>query len=430
MLDLNEKPINLDEGYIEADFDDETQSLNLNINYSYPNNPDYDIVAYLERINLDKEKERDLQTNKGFIVSSPKPTIKKDIKNPDSIFSTFFGQRLGDLNPYIDRHSCVCGELRGKDNDGIMCSKCGSICKEVGDDFSKFGWIEIVPEYSIIHPDIYKQLEVFFGSSKYTKNKRMKRGSVLDNIIDYDKEIDQDGKEVGPKIKPNEPFYGIGMVEFRERFDEIMSYYLAKNKKQEIYDDIMADRDLVFTNSIPVYTTLLRPLDISANTMYYEKTNGYYSMMVKQAFWINKNKRKIDRTPKMKNQQLYRFQKKYMELYDEIINIVSDKRGEFRSLVSGRFTYSARSVIKQNPDLRIDQVELPYAELVITQQQRIINVLHRTFNISFQEAYDKWSKAIGTVDDTIVNILKDIIRNSCNGEGIPVLKRKTSGVLA
>ena len=153
-------------------------------------------------------------------------------------------------------------------------------------------------------------------------------------------------------------------------------------------------------------------------------------MMVKQAFWINKNKRKIDRTPKMKNQQLYRFQKKYMKLYDEIINIVSDKRGEFRSLVSGRFTYSARSVIKQNPDLRIDQVELPYAELVITQQQRIINVLHRTFNISFQEAYDKWSKAIGTVDDTIVNILKDIIRNSCNGEGIPVLKRKTSGVLA
>lgn len=427
MTSLKEVPINLNEGYIEAEYDDEDNSLNLQVNFSYPNNPEYDYVAYLERINLDEEKKSDLQKNKGFIISSPKATIKKDIKNPDGVFSTKFGQRLGDLNPYIDRHSCLCGELKGKDNDGLICPKCEKICKEVGDDFAKFGWIEIVPEYAIIHPDIYKQLESFFGSSKHTKNRRIKRTTVLDNIIEYDKEIDQHGHEVGYKAKPNEPFYGIGMVEFRERFDEIMSYYLSKNKKQEMYDDIMADRDLVFANSIPVYTTLLRPMDIASETMYYEKTNGFYTMMVKQAYWVNRNKRKIDRTPKMKNQQLFKLQKKYMELYDEIINIVSDKRGEFRTLVSGRFTYSARSVIKQNPDLRIDQVELPYAELVITQQQRIINILHRTFNIQFQDAYDRWFKAIGTIDDTIVKILENIIKTSCNGEGIPVLKRRTVG---
>lgn len=86
-----------------------------------------------------------------------------------------------------------------------------------------------------------------------------------------------------------------------------------------------------------------------------------------------------------------------------------------------RFNFSARSVIKQNPDLRIDQIELPYAELVIALEQRIINILHRTYNISFQDAYDKWFRAVSIVDDTIVKIIRDIIKNECGGEGLPVI---------
>ena len=401
------------------DVDVEKNKMGIRVNYSYPNNPDYDYVVYMERLDFEKEKEKDLQKGKGFIISSPKATLKKDIKNPNGIFSTKFGQRLGDQNPFMDRYSCQCGNLKSAVNNGILCEKCNTICKFVDDDFAIFGWIEVDKEYGIINPDMYKQLDIFFGRSKYIKDKKSKRGSVLLNMIDFDQEMDQSGHIVGPKIKNNEPYYGIGMIEFKEKFDEIFEYYYSKNKKKELYDDIMADRDKLFINSIPVYTTLLRPMDIAQETMYYEKTNGYFNMMVKQAQMINKNKRKIDRSIRQKNLQLFKLQQKYMVLYDEIVEILNGKKGELRNLVSGRFNYSARAVIKQNPNLRIDQVELPYAELVITEQQRIINILHRTLNISYQQAYDKWFNAIGTIDPTVVNILEDLIKSS--GEGIPVI---------
>lgn len=404
---------------------DENKQETIKINYSYPNNNEYDYISYMERIDLDKEKEEDIKKGNGFIISSPKATIKKDIKNPDGIFSTRFGQKLGDLNPFIDRYRCRCGELKSKINNGVTCEKCGDICKFVDDNFSMFGWIEIDKEYAIINPDIYKQLDSLFGCSKYVKNKKLKRGSVLQNIIDYDKEITEDGNEIGYKEMSGEPFYGIGMIEFINRFDEILEYYEYKNRsnknKKEICEDIRADRNLVFINSIPVFTTHLRPMDISASTMYYEKTNGFYNMMVRQAQAINKNKRQIDRKRKLKSQQLYRLQMKYMELYDEVIEILSGKKGELRSLISGRFNFSSRAVIKQNPDLRIDQIELPYVELVITLEQRIINILHRTYNITFQEAYDKWFKAVNNIDDTIVKIIRDILKTDCNGEGLPVI---------
>ena len=396
------------------------KELDMNIKYSYPQNPDWEVVSFLSRIDFEEEKIDDLQKNKGFVIQSAKST-KKEIKNPDGIFSSRFGSRLGSDNPYQDRYSCACGALKGSMNRGLICPTCNTQCKYIDDDFSIFGWIEIDKEYAVIHPVMFKQLDGFFGRSKYIKDKKSKRGSVLRNMIEFDPEIDKDGHITGYKEKKGEPFYGIGMIEFRKRFDEILEFYYNKNHKKEVYDDIIADKHLIFINSVPVFTTLLRPMDIVGGSMYYEKTNELYNIMAKQAKYINKNKRSMDRNLTLKNQQLYRFQSKYMDLYDEVVEILSGKKGELRTLVSGRFNFSSRNVIKQNPNLRIDQVELPYAELVITEEQRIINILHRTYNITYQEAYNQWFKAVGKVDPIIVNILQDIIKSSCNGEGIPVI---------
>ena len=418
-----------DDGYLVED--DFPKELDMKVKYSYPDNPDYEIVSFLERINFDSEKLEDLQKNKGFIIQASKST-KKEIKNPDGIFSTRFAQKLGDDNAFQDRYSCNCGALKGSMNRGLVCPTCNSQCKFIDDDFSIFGWIEIDKEYAVIHPIMYKQLNGFFGTSKYIKDKKSKRGSVLRNILDFDPEIDKDGHIVGYKERKGEPYYGIGMIEFRKRFDEILEFYYNKNHKKDVYNDIIHDKDIIFTNSVPVFTTLLRPMDIVGGSMYYEKTNELYNIMAKQAKYINRNKRSMDRNLNLKNQQLFRFQSKYIELYDEVVEILSGKKGELRTLVSGRFNFSSRNVIKQNPNLRIDQVELPYAELVITQEQRIINILHRTYNITYQEAYNQWFKAVGEVDPIIVNILQDIIKSSCNGEGLPVIinrNRATCSIL-
>lgn len=399
------------------------QEVLLKVNYSYPYSPEYDYYTIMERINLDEERIRDISTGNGFIISSPKATIKKDIKDPNGIFSPKYGQKLGDINPFADRYSCSCGHLKSRINHGIECEVCHTKCKYVDDNFEMFGWIILKEKYHVIHPDIYKSLEFFLGQSKVNvEQKNAKKGSVLQNIIFYNIQINQDGHESIVVNPPeNEPFFGIGMIQFYERFDEIMDYYLKKNaKKKEYYDDIMKDRDKVFSNSIPVFTTHLRPADIRDKNMYYEPINGIYNIINNQAYRINLDKTRMQRNPKVKNQLLYKLQMKFMELHAEIIAICSGKKGQLRSLVAGRYNFSSRAVIAQNPQLRIDQVTLPYKMLVIMLQPQIINILNRLYNMSYSEAYNLCYKALANKDERVASIIRSIIQNS-TPEGLPVI---------
>lgn len=395
--------------------DNESEFERIKINYSYPDNTEYDYFAQIERIDFDKECEIDLISGNGFIVSTPQTTIKKDIKDPDGIFSPKFGQKLGDLDPFMERYSCECGNLKGRINRGIECPVCHNICKFVDDNFKMFGWIKLEPEYPIIHPDLYIQIDNLFGKSKYNKkSKNRTKGSKLQNIIEYDIPIDLNGNELNPETnaKPDEPFFGRGMLYFIENFDMIINYYYSKNpKKKDLYDDIMRDRDKIFTHSIPVFTSHLRPMDISAGSMYFEKCTAIYNMIVRLAARANKKRTRADRNPKTKNQTLFNLQMKYNELYKEIVAILNGKKGQIRMLAGGRYNFSSRCVIKQDTQVRIDQIKLPYKALVIIHKAQIENILHRLYNISFQEAYDRWYSAISEVDPIIVKILESMISN-------------------
>lgn len=395
--------------------------LQLKVNYSYPVSNEYDFITRMERINLDEERKIDIETGNGFIISSPKATIKKDIKDPDGIFSTRFGQKLGDLNPFMDRYSCQCGALKHRVNHGIRCEICGTKCKYVDDNFKMFGWI-VLNEYYAIHPDLYKSIETLCGPSKVNAETKKAKGTKLQNMLFFNSEISQDGHLIGVMNRPvDEPFFGIGMIEFYNRFDEIIDFYVAKYpKKKDIYEDIKADRDKVFTQSIPVFTTHLRPTDIQDKNMFFEPMNADYNMINIHAHRINKNRTKMDRDVKQKNQYLYKMQMKIMDLYDKVIEVCKGKKGQFRSLVGGRYNFSSRAVIAQDPSLRIDQLKLPYAELVITLQQQIINILRRLYNISMYEAYDIVYKAQTTKDERVAAIIDSIIKNT-HPEGLPVI---------
>lgn len=85
-----------------------------------------------------------------------------------------------------------------------------------------------------------------------------------------------------------------------------------------------------------------------------------------------------------------------------------------------RYNYACRAVIAQDPTLRIDQVKLPYTELVICLQQQIINILIRSYAISPSEAYDRWKNAIANYDERIGEIINMIIKSYPDG-GIPVI---------
>ena len=85
-----------------------------------------------------------------------------------------------------------------------------------------------------------------------------------------------------------------------------------------------------------------------------------------------------------------------------------------------RFNFSSRAVIAQDPSLRVDQVKLPYVALAIMLQQKIINILSRTYNIRSAEAYQMWFKGVTTPNQRIKDIIMSIIKY--NPEGLPVIK--------
>jgi hypothetical protein len=400
--------------------EDIKKDRSINVNYTYPNNPDYEYSTSIEVIDLDAECDADIASGNGFLISAPKK-IKKDIKNIDGIYSSRFGQKLGDQNPFADRYSCECGALKSHINHGITCPVCGTICKFVDDNFKMFGWIRIIDEYHLIHPKFYDSLNYIFGASKYNIERKKIKGFRLENIIHYSPEVDENGFQHPCEFKPDgEPFYGIGMIEFYNRFDEILDYYIKKYpKKIDYYNEIMNHRDIIFCHSIPVFTTHLRPADIHDNYMYFEPTNGLYNMINTHACRINKVKRQYDRDIKQKNSNLYKLQMKWMKLTDEIMDILQGKRGQLRMLVAGRYNFSCRAVIRQDAGLRCDQVLLPYVELVKCLQQRIINVLIRSYNITPGNAYEIWRKAVVKKNDRICEILDAII--AADPEGIPVI---------
>ena len=394
----------------------EKQKLDLRI--SYPYDPDYDYHTRLERIDLDKERVKDITENKGFIIA-PSQGIKKDLKNQFSIFSSKFGQTIKDVNPFGNRYRCECGYLQNKVNNGCICPVCNTKVKYVDDDYNYFGWF-VLKDYYIISPAFYNGIRYFIGKD-------------FDNIIRYDPIVDEDGHQQLPDRPKDQPFYGIGLIEFRERFDEVMEFYANKNKnKIDYYNDIMSQKSIVWTQSIPVFTVLLRPYDVDKYTFSHEATNQYYESINTKVTSLNKSKLMEERS-KSKNkatgpvrkqiqQTLYELQLKLDQLYNEVIDIIKGKKGNIRSLFGGRCNFTSRNVITADPTLRIDEVRLPYSALIELLQQSILNILARTYNLSYADAYKRWYQANLKKDKVIIDIINSIIHNSMeNHRGLPVL---------
>lgn len=399
----------------------EEKSRSIDINVSYPYDPNYEYTTRLERINLDEERVNDIVTNKGFIVA-PTQGIKKDVKNQFSIYSSKFGQTIKDVNPFGNRYKCKCGFTQQKINNGVICKVCGEPVRYVDDDYTYFGWI-VLKKYWIIAPAFYQALRSFIGKD-------------FDEIIRYDCDVDDDGNQYEKQKPKDKPYYYIGLIEFREKFDEIMEFYKNKNKKKiDKYNDIMANREKVFTQSIPVYTALLRPFDIDRYTCSYESTNSGLNMVNKYVTALNSDsnfgsakfriksfnpKKNIERKPTL--DLLYKLQLKLDSLYDQVIEIIKGKKGNIRTLFGGRCNFVTRNVITADPSLRINQVKLPYAALVELLQQSIINILTKTYNLSYIDAYQKWYYASIRKDKIILDIINSIIYNALpDHKGLPVV---------
>lgn len=381
----------------------------VNVKLQYPFNDFYEYITSLERINLDKQREEDIRSGKAFIITASKG-IKKDIKNQDGIFSSRYGSNsITDEDSFHGRYRCKCGLRRGSINHGEFCSNCGTKVQYMDDDISITGYLVLKDYQWIIHPNLYFTLESFIGGGRLTR------------IIEPDIQVDSNGNEIPiVPVKKDEPFKGIGLLEFKERFDEILNFYLAKYpSKKSYYDDLMEQKENIWTHTIAVYSSLLRPSTLDNGSLRYEDCNDEFKMLETLVYRCRNDSIGIDKKPKEQLQLLCDIQMTQKDLYVKIREILARKKGDIRSAIGGRYCFSSRSIIRQDVTLKPDQVKLPFSGLLELMQQLIINILVRSYHCSYSDAYKKWYRAqIRGFDQAIYDIMDGMIKDM---DGLPII---------
>ena len=396
----------------------QNQNSSVNINLTYPYSDKYEYRTYLERIDLDAERIKDLRSGKGFIIESSR-SIKTDVKSQMGIFSSRFGSTMSDIDSFNGKYRCKCGLTRGSLMHGETCPHCGTLVKFYDDDVSIFGWLVLKPAYFIIHPNIYRTMEGFIGPNRLA--------SIIEPIVT----VNSDGLVIhigDMNPKKDEPFKGIGMFAFKERYDEILDFYLQKYPaKQLYYDELQKCKNITFTHSIPVFSALLRPSILeNGNVLTYQECNEYYQIMVRLVHDINRDKLRHERKPKEKLNLLNDLQVQFNNLYFELKNINSKKKGDIRAAIAGRYSFSSRSVIRQDPYLHANEIKLPFHGLLELCQQLIINILVKSHNMTYADAYKRWYKChVGDFDKTIYDIIDGLIKD--NG-GLDVLINRNPSI--
>ena len=69
----------------------------------YPDFKDFECTTKLEIVNLDAFRLESIRTGRGFRVKSNYKNIKKELKNPDGIYSNKFGRTLAGVDEYGNR---------------------------------------------------------------------------------------------------------------------------------------------------------------------------------------------------------------------------------------------------------------------------------------------------------------------------------------
>jgi len=355
----------------------------------------------LKKINIDEHAEKLKEKYIGFDVDS---LDIKNIDNEKGLYSTKFGiSGFGKRkNKSISAYTCLCGNLTGEIHQGEICDICESKVTN-NSDLRKTGVIKL--NEAIISPACFSDFEGLIGKTEFAK------------IIKFDDVYNVNGQLV-QKDKKN-PFHGIGLTNFIDNYEEVIEYYLKKKKNRKEYYYIIKDNeDALFTNSILVYSYLLRPniesreSDTINHSRRLFKSNKNYETILKSIKELETISN-IYGMRKIHEVLLLDIQKAYNEIYDYLVKEWKGKKGLFRGqMTSTQLDYTARMVITPDNTLSVDEVSMPYIVLLKFFDLQILSILQQTDNISLAEAQDILFKASINYDNRIKLIIDHIIENS------------------
>ena len=365
-------------------------------------------VVELERISWDVQCRIDFMSRRGFIVDKYAYDDKKlKIKSKRGIQSPLFGTDFSDDNAFTERYSCSCRETIGKAFNGEYCPKCKTIVKFVDVDIEFTGWI-LLKHDKIIQPLYYRLL------NRIVKSKRFS----LEDIIKPRGKINEDGLVIYEPEDPKQPFLGIGVEGLYQRFDEVMDYYYKKKKRRDIIDMIRDEKDKIFAQCIPVYTSALRPTSFSGESnFHFTSPERVYSNILKKAQLLNMMREqevggKFQEERDFQNRQtnIYELQKKINELWTMVFEKIDTKYGHIREeILGGRVNFSARNVIIPDSTLQADEIEVGYITFLELYRYEIIGFLVSMTDCTYEEASQEWFESTLKFNPRVYGIIEYIV---------------------
>lgn len=377
----------------------------------------------LERIFPGKDFNPDnLVTTSEIFAKRSESVIEDGVKTERRGFvdNGIFSPRIfGDMDT-IEEYACECGKLHGKFYEGRECPHCGKPVTFVGMSIDKCGWIDLsFDEYDedgavtkkgngihLIEYIAYAQLEKIIG------REHLKSIMQVRNVITVSGDLDDSEvcaiRESDPKCK----YYFIGVSKLYEDYDEILEYYYNliddKEPVQRLYE-YLKDKDMVFTDKIPVISLLLRPAMRIADGLRLDEINIKYQGILKNIELL-KDPEMLDIIRDLTIEQI---QSQYMQLSEDILDSIKSKAGLIRNQICGaRINFSARNIISPaKVGYKIDEIVLPYLTFLELYRFEIIEIVKKIKLCTLAEAEDIWFNATLKMNDEIYKICMKMIKD-------------------
>lgn len=329
----------------------------------------------------------------------------------DSLFSK---RIFGDMDTE-EEYSCECGKLKGKFYDGKECDKCGTCVSFVGLNINKYGWIDLSLStydngvlvskgngFHVIKYIMYSFLEKIIGRDK------LKNIIHARSTITITGELDNTELDEIRNSDPKNKYLYIGLEQFYEKYDEVLSYYygLMTKPDKKTYDFIK-NRDEVFTDKIPVVSIILRPAMRTSEGLKLDDINIKYQAILKNLRIV----RDSTVIPIVREATIEEVQAEYMMLSEKILENIKSKSGLIRSQICGtRINFSARNIISPAPaGIKIDELSVPYLTFMELYKFEIIGAIKEIENISYKEAELEWYNATLKLNEKIYLIIRKMI---------------------
>lgn len=280
------------------------------------------------------------------------------------------------------------------------------------------GWINFGDNY-IINPCAFEKMKKVFKNAKLLK------------MINYNRRTDKDGNIIEIDDDLVDDNY-IGLIEFRERFPELIEKYGNKEKSeyQQIVD--MYNNDLLFIHVFPVFSAKLRPAMMLGETLVFDSINNEYNFMVSYSNELQEivGDDSSDEVKLLKLPLMYQLQMYAYDIVQEIINnFLKGKKGAFRKLVVGaRVNFSSRCVITPKTDGHMCDVSLPYKCFLELFKFPLINLISIAEDCTYNEANDFFNECTTHFDPKMYRYMNELIEKTNGGIQIILNRNPTISI--